>query len=95
MFINSEIYLILIITFFIIFPWLETHKIKVNIEYPSNTIALIKMEGYIPPYMFGRVSNNPLFEWHAFALCSYGKDAKEHMMIVGAVGDWTKGKSSI
>eukprot|EP00980_Cylindrotheca_fusiformis_P000203 scaffold41_cov99-Cylindrotheca_fusiformis.AAC.4 len=49
------------------------------------------MDGNVPSGRFGRLSTNPLFEWHAFAISSYrNKASGEHFMVVGAAGDWTK-----
>jgi hypothetical protein len=90
MFSHPEIYCILIATVIVIAPWLETHKIKVKIETPSDKIAIVKMDGFIEAGRFGRLSTSPLLEWHAFAISTYGKDSGEHFMVVGAAGDWTK-----
>jgi len=38
--------------------------------------------------ILGRISPSPLSEWHAFGIISDGKN--EHMMLAGAVGDFTK-----
>uniref|UniRef100_K4B5K5 Uncharacterized protein n=1 Tax=Solanum lycopersicum TaxID=4081 RepID=K4B5K5_SOLLC len=38
--------------------------------------------------ILGRISPSPLSEWHAFGIISNGK--AEHMMLAGAVGDFTK-----
>ena len=40
------------------------------------------------PCILGRISPSPLSEWHAFGIISDGK--KQHMMLAGAVGDFTK-----
>ena len=74
MFSNPEIYIVMISTFFVIFPWLD--KVKVRVECPSKQIAILKFDGRVPAYRFGRISTSPLFEWHAFAISSYSADAK-------------------
>ncbi|KAK3005740.1 hypothetical protein RJ639_017143, partial [Escallonia herrerae] len=43
-------------------------------------------------WFIGRISPSPLSEWHAFGIISDKK--KEHMMLAGAVGDFTKSSVS-
>ncbi|KAK7306564.1 hypothetical protein VNO77_44513 [Canavalia gladiata] len=54
----------------------------------SGHASIIKFEGGIKAGILGRISPSPLSEWHAFGIISDGK--KEHMMLAGAVGDFTK-----
>lgn len=89
MFVNPEIYIVMICTFFVIFPWLETHRVPVTATFPSPSVAVLTFKGFVPAGRFGRLSRSPLLEWHAFAISStVGLD--EHFMICGAAGDWTK-----
>lgn len=88
MFVNPEIYIVMICTFVVIFPWLEMQKVAVVATFPSPRVAILTFKGFVPAGRFGRLSRSPLLEWHAFAISStIGTD--EHFMICGAVGDWT------
>ncbi|GAU29597.1 hypothetical protein TSUD_164450 [Trifolium subterraneum] len=85
---KQECWFTLIITIVIIIPWLSIKKVQVCVTAPSNHASIIKFEGGVKPGLLGRISPSPLSEWHAFGIISDGK--KEHMMLAGAVGDFTK-----
>ncbi|CAA3001847.1 uncharacterized protein LOC111408181 [Olea europaea subsp. europaea] len=55
---------------------------------PSGHASIIKFEGGIKVGILGRISPSSFSEWHAFGIISDNK--KEHMMLAGAVGDFTK-----
>lgn len=76
------------ITLFIILPWLTVRRVPVKISAPSGHASIIKFEGGVKAGILGRISPSPFSEWHAFGIISDGK--KEHMMLAGAVGDFTK-----
>ncbi|KAG6641356.1 adenylate-forming reductase 03009-like [Carya illinoinensis] len=75
------------ITLLIILPWLTVRRVAVNVSAPSGHASIIKFEGGVKAGILGRISPSPLSEWHAFGIIS---DDKEHMMLAGAVGDFTK-----
>ncbi|KAL2331640.1 hypothetical protein Fmac_019221 [Flemingia macrophylla] len=85
---KQGLWLTLAITILIITPWLSVRKVQVSVSAPSNHAAIIKFEGGVQAGLLGRISPSPLSEWHAFGIISDGK--KEHMMLAGAVGDFTK-----
>ncbi|CAI9087315.1 OLC1v1021361C1 [Oldenlandia corymbosa var. corymbosa] len=76
------------ITVLIIIPWITVRRVPVNITSPSGHAALIKFRGGVKAGILGRISPSPFSEWHAFGIISDDKD--EHMMLAGAVGDFTK-----
>ncbi|XP_058103604.1 adenylate-forming reductase 03009-like [Magnolia sinica] len=76
------------ITLIIILPWLTVRRVPVTITAPSGHASLIRFNGGIPAGILGRISPSPLSEWHAFGIISDGK--KDHLMLAGAVGDFTK-----
>ncbi|KAM0939488.1 putative ferredoxin-NADP reductase (FNR), nucleotide-binding domain-containing protein [Dioscorea sansibarensis] len=86
---KEEFWLTFAITLLIILPWLSIKRVRVLVTAPSGHASLIKFEGGIPVGLLGRISRSPLSEWHAFGIISNGKD--NHMMLAGAVGDFTKG----
>ncbi|KAH9309500.1 hypothetical protein KI387_037411 [Taxus chinensis] len=86
---KQEFWFTLIITILIILPWLTVRKVAVRVSAPSGHASLIKFPGGIKAGILGRISRSPLSDWHAFGIISDGKE--EHMMLAGAVGDFTKG----
>ncbi|KAH1056037.1 hypothetical protein J1N35_034102 [Gossypium stocksii] len=85
---RQEFWFTIAITILIITPWLTVRRVPVNISAPSSHASIIKFEGGIKSGILGRISPSPLSEWHAFGIISDGKT--EHMMLAGAVGDFTK-----
>ncbi|KAK7302914.1 hypothetical protein RJT34_13811 [Clitoria ternatea] len=85
---SQEFWLTMIITILIILPWLTVRRVAVKVSSASGHASMIKFEGGIKAGILGRISPSPLSEWHAFGIISDGK--KEHMMLAGAVGDFTK-----
>ncbi|XP_065879496.1 adenylate-forming reductase 06235-like [Euphorbia lathyris] len=85
---QQEFWLILATTILIITPWVTVRRVPVKVTAPSGHASIIKFQGGVKAGMLGRISPSPLSEWHAFGIISDGKD--EHMMLAGAVGDYTK-----
>ncbi|XP_027338148.1 adenylate-forming reductase 03009-like [Abrus precatorius] len=85
---SQEFWLTVTITILIIMPWLTVRRVAVKVSTASGHASIIKFEGGIKAGILGRISPSPLSEWHAFGIISDGK--KEHMMLAGAVGDFTK-----
>ncbi|XP_057455582.1 adenylate-forming reductase 06235 [Lotus japonicus] len=85
---KQECWLTLAITILIVIPWISVRKVPVSVSAPSGHASLIKFEGGVQAGLLGRISPSPLSEWHAFGIISDGK--KDHMMLAGAVGDFTK-----
>ncbi|KAL3741743.1 hypothetical protein ACJRO7_017244 [Eucalyptus globulus] len=76
------------ITVLIIIPWVTVRRVPVKMSSPSGHASIIKFQGGVKAGILGRISPSPLSEWHAFGIISDGKN--EHMMLAGAVGDFTK-----
>ncbi|KAF9589549.1 hypothetical protein IFM89_025582 [Coptis chinensis] len=85
---SQEFWFLLIITIVIILPWATVKRVPVKITAPSGHASIIKFEGGVEAGILGRISPSPLSEWHAFGIISDGE--KNHMMLAGAVGDFTK-----
>ncbi|TKY71815.1 hypothetical protein E2542_SST00547 [Spatholobus suberectus] len=85
---SQEFWLTVTITVVIIMPWLTVRRVAVKVSTASGHASMIKFEGGIKAGILGRISPSPLSEWHAFGIISDGK--KEHVMLAGAVGDFTK-----
>ncbi|KAJ3704168.1 hypothetical protein LUZ61_007873 [Rhynchospora tenuis] len=85
----QEFWLTITITFFTILPWVTVKKVPVKVTAPSGHASLITFTGGIKAGLLGRISRSPLSEWHAFGIISDNKET--HLMLAGAVGDFTKG----
>ncbi|XP_019168670.1 PREDICTED: uncharacterized protein LOC109164606 [Ipomoea nil] len=85
---QQEFWLTVAITILIILPWITVRRVPVRLSSPSGHASIIKFSGGIKAGILGRISPSPFSEWHAFGIISDGKD--EHMMLAGAVGDFTK-----
>ncbi|KAK6124213.1 hypothetical protein DH2020_042049 [Rehmannia glutinosa] len=85
---HQEFWFTLGITVLIIIPWLSIRRVHVRTSSPSGHAAIIKFDGGIKAGILGRISPSPFSEWHAFGIISDNKT--EHMMLAGAVGDFTK-----
>lgn len=85
---QQEFWFTLAITVLIIIPWVTVRRVPVRVSAPSGHASIIKFQGGVKAGILGRISPSPFSEWHAFGIISDGK--KEHMMLAGAVGDFTK-----
>ena len=85
---TQEFWFTLAITVAILLPWLTVRRVPVDVSSLSGHASLIKFRGGVKSGILGRISPSPLSEWHAFGIISDGKTS--HMMLAGAVGDFTK-----
>ncbi|KAF5186266.1 Adenylate-forming reductase [Thalictrum thalictroides] len=85
---HQEFWFTLAINLLIILPWLTVRRVAVTVSAPSGHASIIKFDGGVRAGLLGRISPSPLSEWHAFGIISDGK--KDHMMLAGAVGDFTR-----
>ncbi|KAI4249173.1 MAG: hypothetical protein L6R40_000631 [Gallowayella cf. fulva] len=83
-------WILLVITFFTILPWLRLRKVEAFPEVLSNHATRIHFKYMkIGPVLGLRISDNPLKEWHAFASIP-APDGQSFSLIVSDAGDWTK-----
>ena len=81
---------LLVITFFIILPWLRLRKVAAYPEVLSNHAVRIHFKYMKIGRVLGiRLSQNPLKEWHAFASIP-AADGASFSLIVSDNGDWTR-----
>ncbi|CAN6913613.1 unnamed protein product [Brassica oleracea] len=85
---TQEFWFTLAITVAIVLPWLTVRRVPVDVSSLSGHASLIKFRRGVKSGILGRISPSPLSEWHAFGIISDGKTS--HMMLAGAVGDFTK-----
>ncbi|KAL8830425.1 MAG: hypothetical protein Q9170_005739 [Blastenia crenularia] len=87
---SSTFWILVVITFFTILPWLRLRKVEAFPEVLSNHAVRIHFKYMtIGPIMGLRISDNPLKEWHAFASIP-AADGQSFSLIVSDAGDWTK-----
>lgn len=83
-------WLLLIITFFIILPWIRLRKVDAYPEILSNHAVRIRFKYMrVGPVLGIRITHNPLKEWHAFATIPEA-DGSSFSLIVSDAGDWTR-----
>lgn len=83
-------WLLLIITFFIILPWIRLRKVDAYPEVLSNHAVRIRFKYMkVGPVLGIRITHNPLKEWHAFATIPE-PDGSSFSLIVSDAGDWTR-----
>ncbi|KAL8878804.1 MAG: hypothetical protein Q9198_003462 [Flavoplaca austrocitrina] len=87
---SGVFWILLVITFFTILPWLRLRKVEAFPEVLSNHAIRIHFKYMkIGPILGIRISDNPLKEWHAFASIP-APDGQSFSLIVSDAGDWTK-----
>ena len=81
---------LLMITFFIVLPWLRLRKVAAYPEVLSAHAVRIHFKYTKVGRVMGiRIAHNPLKEWHAFASIPEA-DGSSFSLIVSDNGDWTK-----
>ena len=87
---SPAFWFLVVITFFIILPWLRLRKVEAFPEVLSNHAVRIHFKYMqIGPVMGIRITHNPMNEWHAFATIPEA-DGSSFSLIVSDAGDWTK-----
>ena len=81
---------LLLITFYIVLPWIRLRKVAAYPEVLSNHAVRIHFKYMkMGPVLGIRITHNPLKEWHAFASIPEA-DGSSFSLIVSDNGDWTK-----
>ncbi|GJE92420.1 hypothetical protein PsYK624_085740 [Phanerochaete sordida] len=86
----QEFWYTLLVTLFVISPWLTVSKVPVEITIPSPRVAVIKLHKGIQQGLLGRISRTRFGEYHGFGIISEGTGSGVHYMIAGVQGDWTR-----
>lgn len=87
---TPSFWILLLITFFIVLPWVRLRKVDAFPEILSNHAVRIRFNYMnIGPVLGIRITHNPMKEWHAFATIPEA-DGSSFSMIVSDAGDWTK-----
>ena len=89
---EPALYLLIVTTAFVIWPWLLLRKLRMRAEYLSDRAVRLHFTDYkIPNFSGIALSTSPLLEWHAFA-CMTSPDGGGSVLISNA-GDWTRGRT--
>lgn len=87
---SPAFWILIVITFFIILPWIRLRKVEAFPEVLSNHAVRIRFKYMkIGPGLALRITHNPLKEWHAFATIPEA-DGSSFSIIVSDAGDWTR-----
>lgn len=84
------VWILSILTFVIALPWIRMRKIDIDINTPSNHVALSSFDYGVTPFAGSStdLSTNPLFEWHSFANIP-APSASGFRLAISRAGDWT------
>ncbi|KAF6764854.1 hypothetical protein DFP72DRAFT_985959 [Ephemerocybe angulata] len=77
-------------TVFVALPWFFVREVPVDIELPSNKVAIIRFKRGMQQGLLARISRSSIMEYHAFGIVSEGPHAKYHYLIAGVQGDFTR-----
>lgn len=77
-------------TIFVIIPWFTIREVEVEAEIPSPKVVILRFERGMQQGLLARISRGSIVEYHAFGIISDGKHAKEHYLICGVQGDFTR-----
>lgn len=87
---SAAFWLLVVITLFIILPWVRLRKVEAFPEVLSNHAVRIRFKYMkVSPGVGIRITHNPLKEWHAFATIPEA-DGSSFSLVVSDAGDWTK-----
>lgn len=81
-------WILIIITFHIILPWLRLRKWHFEPERLSPHALRLRFKQRLPPLSGLAIAEFPLGEWHQFA--TFPNDQGGGSMIISNAGDWTK-----
>lgn len=87
---QQDFWYVMGMTAWIVLPWICTRKVRIDIELPSNKVAVLRFERGMQQGLLGRVSRSAVKEYHAFGIISEGPHAKYHYMVCGVQGDFTR-----
>ncbi|KAF9534072.1 hypothetical protein CPB83DRAFT_873443 [Crepidotus variabilis] len=91
---STEFWLVVVLTASIALPWLRLRRCSVQAEVLSKHALLLLFDygmgmNFNACLRFIRISDQPLFEWHAFATI-YIPGIKGYTAVVSNAGDWTQ-----
>ncbi|KAI1513687.1 Tyrocidine synthetase [Pyrenophora tritici-repentis] len=86
---NPSLWLIVIATCAIIFPWLFLRRVSVRPEVLSSHAIRLHFDSPIVPGKGVRLAQHPLRDWHGFATITNAPEGKGYSVIISRAGDFT------
>ncbi|KZT65479.1 hypothetical protein DAEQUDRAFT_716552 [Daedalea quercina L-15889] len=87
---QQDFWYVMCMTFWIALPWICTRKVPVEVELPSNKVAVLRFQRGMQQGLLARISRSAVKEYHAFGIISEGTHAKYHYLVCGVQGDFTR-----
>ncbi|MGB1236561.1 MAG: hypothetical protein ACPG4U_00045 [Pseudomonadales bacterium] len=87
---SANFWLLTLLSASIALPWLRLRRVRVEIDTPSNHVAIAKFDHGVTPFAGSStaISLNPLTEWHHFANAP-SPDSQGFRLVISRAGDWT------
>ncbi|KAI2481077.1 Tyrocidine synthetase 1, partial [Pyrenophora tritici-repentis] len=86
---NPSLWLIVIATCAIIFPWLFLRRVSVRPEVLSSHAIRLHFDSPMVPGKGVRLAQHPLRDWHGFATITNAPEGKGYSVIISRAGDFT------
>ncbi|MCJ1394776.1 hypothetical protein MMC18_007656 [Xylographa bjoerkii] len=88
--ISPSFWILCVLTFLIVLPWLRLRNVSARPEYLSKHAIRLHFDyAKIGPCEGLRIATQPLLEWHSFATIP-GTSSEGFSILVSNAGDWTK-----
>lgn len=87
---QQDFWFVVGMTLFIIYPWCTIREVEVKVEIPSSKVVVLRFARGMQQGLLARISRSSVLEYHAFGIISMGTHAKEHFLICGVQGDFTR-----
>jgi len=87
---SATFWMLLLVTWSIIYPWTHLRKVPIEVEKPSDHVVVVKFDYGVTPFPGSStaISVAPLLEWHSFAnVPTPGKTG--YRLVISRAGDWT------
>ncbi|TFK67219.1 hypothetical protein BDN72DRAFT_799283 [Pluteus cervinus] len=75
---------------FVMLPWFTLRKVNVDVHLASPRVSILRLERGMQQGLLARISQSPLMEYHTFGIISEGIESKEHYLLIGVQGDFTR-----
>ena len=88
---DPAVWLLVAATLGVAWPWIRLRRVPVQVEIPSDHVALVTLVGEPTPDRGTTrgISRHPLVGWHQFANIPTRQDGAGHRMAISRAGDWT------
>lgn len=87
---SPSVWVLALLTFSVLLPWLRLKKVAVDIKTPSSHVAVASFNYGVKPFAGSStaLSRSPLREWHSFANIP-SPDDPGYRLTISRAGDWT------